>query len=178
VSDVGGHIAFDQIGLGSLLKQYLLRVRSNQRDYAWTKREVTTLLQDFARAIADGEKEYFLGTIVTIPRSHHELEVVDGQQRLATTAILLAEIRDYVVPLGKNLIAESIDKMLNDIDRDSRERVPKLRLNLDDNEFFGTSISGESPGERRFFGRNRLPTQPKASPPRPAWGPTRLGGAT
>ena len=64
---------------------------SNQREYAWTEREVTDLLQDFALAISEA-KPYFLGTIVTIPREEGTLEVVDGQQRLATTAILLSAI--------------------------------------------------------------------------------------
>ena len=48
-------IGFEQIGLGSLLKRYRLRVPPNQREYSWTAREVTTLLQDFAKCIADGE---------------------------------------------------------------------------------------------------------------------------
>jgi uncharacterized protein with ParB-like and HNH nuclease domain len=84
----GGHIAFNQIGLGALLKQYRLRVPPNQRDYAWTRKEVNTLLQDFAKAITANEREYFLGTIVTIPQSANELEVVDGQQRLSLIHIL------------------------------------------------------------------------------------------
>ena len=42
------------------------------------------LFRDFAKAIADDEPGCFLGTIVTIPRSDGALEVVDGQQRLAT----------------------------------------------------------------------------------------------
>jgi uncharacterized protein with ParB-like and HNH nuclease domain len=94
--DNGSEIGFAQLGLGSVLKQNQLRVPANQRDYAWTAKEVLTLFQDLGRSIIE-EPSYFLGTIVTIPRDGGILEVVDGQQRLATTAILLSAIRDYLV---------------------------------------------------------------------------------
>src|SRR3972149_733483 len=90
-------IGFAQLGLASVLKQNQLVVPPNQREYSWTVKEVRTLLQDFAKAISDGDTgSYFLGTIVTIPRVGGALEVVDGQQRLATTAIMLSSIRDYL----------------------------------------------------------------------------------
>jgi uncharacterized protein with ParB-like and HNH nuclease domain len=143
-----GQIGFQQAGIGSVLRQYRLTVPPNQREYSWTDREVTKLLQDFARAIASQEAEYFLGTVVTIPRSPELLEVVDGQQRLATTAIFLAEIRNYL--RGKEpLISESIDNgFLTDIDREKRQRVAKLHLNLEDNEFFRQMILAKDPSER------------------------------
>lgn len=131
-----GQIAFEELGLGSLLKRYRLQVPSNQREYAWTEREVTDLLQDFALAVND-DIPYFLGTVVTIPREEGTLEVVDGQQRLATTAILLAAIRDYARTLGDDFIVKSIDgDFISTIDRERRQMVPTLTLNLDDNELF------------------------------------------
>src|SRR5713226_7062705 len=96
MSDSKSQIAFEQSGLGNVLKQNQLVVPANQREYAWTDRQVVQLFQDFAKAIADNEAGYFLGTIVTIPRLNGNLEVVDGQKRLSTTAILLAAIRDYL----------------------------------------------------------------------------------
>ncbi|MYK07964.1 MAG: DUF262 domain-containing protein [Synechococcus sp. SB0670_bin_20] len=78
---------FSQLGLASILKQSRLIVPPNQRNYSWTKEEVTTLLQDFARSIGSEDTPYFVGTIVTIRKGNDVLEVVDGQQRLATTAI-------------------------------------------------------------------------------------------
>ncbi len=138
-------IGFEQRGLGSVLKQNQLSVPPNQREYSWTEKEVRTLFQDFAKAIFEGEPSYFLGTIVTIPRENGMLEVVDGQQRLATTAILLSAIRDYLLP-REEIIAESINnEFLTGIDRDLRDRVPRLRLNLDDNDFFKARLSGAEP---------------------------------
>ena len=108
MNDTKSQIAFQQCGLGSVLKHNQLVVPANQREYSWTERQVVQLFQDFAKAIADGEPGYFLGTIVTIPRTTGNLEVVDGQQRLATTAILLAAVRDYLK--GKEeVLVESIN---------------------------------------------------------------------
>ena len=144
--------SFSQLGLASILSQNQLIVPPNQRDYSWTEREVTTLFQDFARSIADDDANYFVGTIVTIPRDDGSLEVVDGQQRLATTAIMLAEIRNYLEHKDP-MIAQSVDgEILNVIDRNSRARVPRLRLNLDDNEYF----------------RARLTNQPSPAPSKPS----------
>jgi len=148
VAETKSQIGFQQIGIAGVLKQYRLVVPPNQREYSWSEREVTTLLQDFAKAISDEDTEYFLGTLVTIPRSPDQLEVVDGQQRLATTAILLASIRDYLNDKEK-LISESINNgFLTDIDREKRERVSKLQLNVDDNEFFRYMLTEKKAGAR------------------------------
>jgi uncharacterized protein with ParB-like and HNH nuclease domain len=148
-------IGFAQLGLASILKQNQIVVPPNQREYAWTVKEVRTLLEDFARAISDSAGTYFLGTIVTIPRAGGALEVVDGQQRLATTAIMLSAIRDYLRP-REAMIADSIDsEFLTVIDRTNRARVPRLRLNLDDNDYFRARLTGIDPVPR--------PTKPSTS---------------
>lgn len=145
MAEHSGRIEFQEIGLGGILRAYRLKVPPNQREYAWTEKEVTTLFTDLAKAISNERaQDYFLGTIVTIPRAHDSLEVADGQQRLATTAILLAEIRSYLKPT-EDLIAESIERdFLTDIDREKRQRVAKLTLNLDDNEFFCKMLEADS----------------------------------
>src|SRR6516164_2232383 len=142
--DTESEIGFAQLGLGSVLKQNQLRVPANQRDYAWTAKEVLTLFQDLGRSIIE-EPSYFLGTIVTIPRDGGILEVVDGQQRLATTAILLSAIRDYLTA-REPVIAQALnEEFLTGIDRIARERVPKLRLNLDDNDYFRARLTTRDP---------------------------------
>ena len=139
------NFGFSQPGLASILGQNQLIVPPNQRDFSWTEKEVKTLFQDFARSIADDDSSYFVGTIVTIPRNNGKLEVVDGQQRLATTAIMLAEIRNYLTDRDP-MIAQSVDsEILNVIDRSTRARVPRLRLNLDDNEYFRARLTNVHP---------------------------------
>jgi len=143
-----GQIGIHEVGLAGVLRQYRLEVPPNQREYSWTEKEATTLFQDLAKTISDEETEYFLGTIVTIPRSLDRLEVVDGQQRLATTAILLAEIRNYLKG-SEPLMVERIDNLfLNEIDPERRERVGKLTLNVDDNQFFHDTLNATTDSER------------------------------
>lgn len=156
MAETKGQIGFQQVGLGGVLRQYRLMVPPNQREYSWTEQEVTTLLQDFTRSISEEEGEYFLGTIVTIPRAPDLLEVVDGQQRLATTAILLSQIRNYLN--GKeSLIAESItNAFLTDIDREKRERVAKMQLNTSDNEFFRLMIADKASRPEATIASHRL----------------------
>ncbi len=145
-------IGFEEAGLGSILKRNRLVVPPNQREYSWSEREVKRLFFDFARVLSEGGA-YFLGTIVTIPRTSADreleiLEVVDGQQRLATTAILLAAIRNYLDTHGEEVLVESVNnEFLTGIDRSKRMRMPKLTLNVDDNQLFSDIITGTPTSE-------------------------------
>ncbi len=75
-----------------------------QRPYAWGEKECGTLWEDifeFAIPDADATKfrsdkdEYFLGPIVTFLNGSHQLEIIDGQQRLTTLMLLLRAFYDY-----------------------------------------------------------------------------------
>ena len=141
MADEMNQMEFERLGIGSVLRRYRLFVPPNQREYAWTEREVSTLFRDYGRAVEE-RSSYFLGTVVTISRPDGMLEVVDGQQRLATTSLLLTAIRDY---LGDDMIYESINSdFLFSVDWAKRARVPKLRLNVDDNELFERIINVSS----------------------------------
>lgn len=136
-----GAIGIEQVGLGSVLKQNSLVVPPNQREYAWEDKYVKNLYQDLAKAISDDDGPYFLGTLVTIPRANGVLEVVDGQQRLTTTTILLAAIRDYLRTTEPDIAASIDTDFLSGFDRARREHIPKLTLNLDDNDFFKAKLT-------------------------------------
>lgn len=145
MSDSQTEIGWEHRGIGSVLNQNQLAVPANQREYAWETREVRTLFHDFARAINEGARSYFLGTIVTIARPTNILEVVDGQQRLATTAILLCAIRDYLQPTEPDLAGSIDTEFLTVFNRSTRTRVPRLRLNIDDNDYFWARLRSEGP---------------------------------
>jgi hypothetical protein len=134
-----GTIDFDHVGIGKAIANNRLKVPVNQREYSWEDEQVREILDDLYRAIAQGA--YFLGTIVLTKGSGGLLEVADGQQRLATVTILLASIRDHFFERNDTLNVESIEtEFLNTIDRAARKRVPRLTLNVDDNEFFRKAI--------------------------------------
>ncbi len=126
---------FEHKGIGAVIAHNVLRVPPNQREYSWTEREVTGLFEDLGTAINGRWDEYFLGTVVTVARAGF-LEVVDGQQRIATTLILLAAIRDRLKAEKDTASVESIERMLTDIDRRQSAHISRLTLNTDDAAFF------------------------------------------
>lgn len=81
--------------IGHLLADKVLRVPYFQREYSWKSTHVQELFSDLRRAIDNGGRDYFLGSIVACRLNEGELEIVDGQQRLATTAILFAAMRNF-----------------------------------------------------------------------------------
>lgn len=60
-----------------------------QRNYAWEKDEVSTLVQDVFDAYKKASDVYFIGTLVTFHKGDNVYEVIDGQQRLTTINLIL-----------------------------------------------------------------------------------------
>jgi len=133
-----------QIGISSILKTYRLKVPPHQREYRWTEKHVDRLFEDLHGVLDSDNPQYFLGTIVTIPDANGVLEIVDGQQRLATITILLSSIRHHLEPIEPKL-ANSLAAFLTEYDRSQKMDVPKLTLNLADNDFFGRMLLAEPP---------------------------------
>jgi hypothetical protein len=128
---------FRHEGIGNVLAHSRVAVPLNQREYSWEKEHIIDLFSDLANAIASHRSTYFLGTIVLTRGASDVPEVSDGQQRLATTSILLASIRDYFKAARDYKRKESIEQeFLKTTDLETTETVPKLSLNVDDNEFF------------------------------------------
>jgi uncharacterized protein with ParB-like and HNH nuclease domain len=141
-------IGFEHRGIGEVLAQNRLAVPLNQREYKWEEEHIVDLFTDFTNAIASGKGSYFLGTIVLTRGEGDIPEVSDGQQRLATTTILLAAIRDYFYRNGDTVRASAIEyEFLKKTDYDTTDIISQLRLNVDDNEFFTKFIlsSPDSP---------------------------------
>lgn len=92
-----------------LADPYVFSVPPYQRPYSWTSKEAGQLLDDIIAASGvDGsetaEPDYFLGAILLLTSAREtsfdpkgpvrNAEIVDGQQRLVTLAILSAALRD------------------------------------------------------------------------------------
>ncbi len=134
--------------LGHALTEGRLAVPSNQREYAWKERHVRDLFED-AAIVLDGRdnSEYFLGTIVVMEnaergRRSDNIEkqqriVVDGQQRLATTQIFLAAVRDYFDRQHNTNQKDSIQsEFLYSFDKYAEKNEPHFHLNDADDDFF------------------------------------------
>lgn len=137
---------FEQLGLGEALIRYRLIVPPNQRDYAWETEHVKTLFEDIALAIAKDETNYFLGTIVTVPISDGVLEVIDGQQRLATTSLALAALQHLSRKTDDTRLSRALDEFLTNSDPQTLELAPKVRLNTADNSVFHSLITNAEVG--------------------------------
>ena len=118
-------IGFEMLGMGTVLKRHRLVVPLNQREYSWEERHVRELFQDLAEAISSGKQTYFLGVIVLTNGSEGSLEIADGQQRLATTTILLAAIRDYFYNRKDNDMVSDLGYFLDTFVRETREHNPQ-----------------------------------------------------
>lgn len=60
-----------------------------QRNYAWGKEQIETLIQDVYEAYKkDNNSNYFVGSLVVLRRHNGDYEVIDGQQRLTTLSLL------------------------------------------------------------------------------------------
>ena len=134
---------FEKIGISNLLKRYWLEVPPNQRDYAWKEKQVESLFSDIANAISEGKDEYFIGTIVTIMLGNEKLSVVDGQQRLATTSILLRQIKNYLNKISAPS-EDAAKDYLYSYSLDHNGQRTKLQLNVSDNQFFTSMILNPS----------------------------------
>ncbi len=131
---------FELLGIGTVLKRNRLKVPLNQREYSWEERHVEELYQDLAGAISSGKQAYFLGVLVLTNGSDGRLEIADGQQRLATTSILFAAIRDYFFHKNDSEMVADLQAFLRTFVRETRESDPVLRLNVTDHEFFSRRV--------------------------------------
>lgn len=145
-----------------------------QRNYAWGQHEISTFLRDMEnclqRRLSGGEgKHHFFGGLVTVDApipasSRSNLEVVDGQQRLATFAMLISKIRHALVTLANSLeagdklkpvleqraaiIASSYEVLQDEIQLENVE-VARVQLSAPDQPFFAALLSGGTPAQER-----------------------------
>lgn len=123
-----------------------------QRNYSWTSSEAGTFWQDlltFDRTYPGAnvvEQEYFLGCVVVVNNGTSHL-LLDGQQRLATAAILLSVIRDFLRRYSQDAATRVSTRYLNDYDDATQRTVFKLTLNVYDRDFFKREVLENRDGE-------------------------------
>jgi len=84
------------------------------------------------------EEEYFLGTIVLSKKDGNKLEIIDGQQRIATIVIFFSALKNFLE--DQRAIEKIQTDYLSEYDMREKDNIPKLELNLQDNEFFKNFI--------------------------------------
>jgi uncharacterized protein with ParB-like and HNH nuclease domain len=122
-----------------LTRNYRYTVPDYQRRYSWGEEQWGALWADI-NSIRD-DSTHFLGSVVLIERPGglnelNKLEIVDGQQRIATITVLLSLMREKYYEIGESEQAEDIENMYlkkRDLDRNEYQN---LTLSTFDNPDF------------------------------------------
>ena len=123
------------LGIGEILRNNRLVVPQFQRSYCWkVDQEVRDYWTDLSRAIETGtDEDYFLGTIVlTQDGPDDRKKIIDGQQRLVTSSLLIAAIRETLEELGHTQARRIEDDFLASQAWDAEDTEPHLKLNEED----------------------------------------------
>ena len=145
-------LEYESKGIAELLLEEFLAVPTYQRSYSWhsaeasdttgeegdSRAQVREFWDDLQRGYRQG-KPYFLGTVVLSTEGvpHGRKAVIDGQQRLATTCLLMGAIRNAYRAHGEEEYASSIHTdFVAKFDRPVGKDQPKFILNSDDREYF------------------------------------------
>jgi len=126
----------DNFSLSSVFSQSYFEIPDYQRDYAWEQSNVGDLIDDVEFVYEQnnnsesGERlDHYFGTLVLEergniePTDYEEFDkygIVDGQQRLATVAIVISAIIDEMTKIEKN----------GDIDTDFSNTIKKRREDI------------------------------------------------
>ena len=110
---MGRKIESDRIILGKLFEDFWFLIPEYQRPYVWTQDNVNDLLEDLWFAYENSsEDEYFVGSLVlkkVTQSTFDEYEVLDGQQRLTTFALLFTILKEKAKDERlKRTLAESL----------------------------------------------------------------------
>lgn len=152
-----------------LLQQDIrLLVPLYQRPYVWNEKEQWEPLWDDIRAIAEDlfhdrfRRPHFLGAIVLeqVPTGTGEIQkrlVIDGQQRLTTSQLVLEAFHDLCHELGAEKPRQALDKMIRNDDpmSDNSDETFKVWPTTVDQEAFRFVMDGQTEGEVRDLLKSR-----------------------
>jgi hypothetical protein len=124
-------------GIARLLQEGRFIVPSHQRDFAWNDDCVKQLFDDVVDALNKKSDSYFLGLLVFL-YSGNAYTILDGQQRLATTVIIFAAIRDWLrqYPQFHQDATKIQDWYIGGSELGQSEPTPKVILNQTNNQYF------------------------------------------
>lgn len=118
--------SFNPTTLLAALTSGFYKVPLYQRSYSWGKQQVDDFWQDMMRAIKE-DTQYFLGTLVFSSADESRvISVIDGQQRLATTTILLAAMRDEWRSRGETKMEAAYSAYISPTDPEDYEEKARI----------------------------------------------------
>lgn len=114
--------------IGELFQNNNFMVPLYQRNYAWQNSEIVDFWEDLLDLVEDKRNSHFFGQIVTYKNESGSQEIIDGQQRLTTSTIFMAAIRDIAQKMYDDNFKGSQDESnleLGDSLRDIKREVNK-----------------------------------------------------
>ena len=121
-----------------------------QRGFSWEREQIEQMWEDIKETISENRKEYFLGSIVLNQKKENEIEIVDGQQRLAVITIIFAVIRDIYHEMNDERYQDMQFEYIAKKDMETRQIYGKLTLNKGDNDFFKKYIQEYERFDKEF----------------------------
>ncbi len=131
---------------GSVGSQFVIPVY--QRNYTWTSnKEVKQYLEDLKNILNGKYDKHFMGILIYLDKpidyATREFSVIDGQQRLTTTFLILYAIKDLMKKEGKIDEADKLDAQLL-----TNQYVPdrlkfKLKPLVSDDEVYKQIVNDE-----------------------------------
>ncbi|EGS0795779.1 DUF262 domain-containing protein, partial [Campylobacter coli] len=69
--------------------RFSLNIPDYQRPYTWEIEQVKILLKDISEQVNKNDQKYLLGSLILHKNNENKFNIVDGQQRLTTLALIL-----------------------------------------------------------------------------------------
>ena len=140
-----------RVGLMELLRssvgtQFVIPVY--QRNYTWTaKKEVKQYFEDLKKVILGNYNNHFLGIIIYLDTPlgpfEREFSVIDGQQRLTTTFLMVYAIRDILLEQNNKQYADLLEQQyLTNMAVDQKLKL-KLKPLVSDDNVYQQIINGQ-----------------------------------
>lgn len=141
-----------------LTQQICYEIPPYQRPYSWERENIQQLLDDIVEAYEAHDREYFIGSLITIERNRDRLyDVVDGQQRLTTLNIIIARIRDHISDAAAKAVLQGCILPKNALT--GKAETPRLSLRKKDQSFFLRHILEGQPIATGKISQLELPQQ-------------------
>lgn len=123
------------ITIGKVFEQnFLFEIPKYQRYYAWEDEQVDDYIRDISILMKNrNSKDHFFGGIVCVEKqvpgsNRQQRELVDGQQRITTTMLLVLSIyKKY-----EEIISQTSDEEILTIIRKRREKIERKYINYED----------------------------------------------
>lgn len=135
-------------------KQYVIPLF--QRPYSWNQKHWSTLWQDVVDLVDDpNARPHFFGSTVTaparsVPQGVGKWLLIDGQQRLTTTQLFLAALRDAATYIDAQSLAQKIEGQSLLTAYEVGDEQLKVLPTQGDREAFRAIIRCESPLNSRL----------------------------